>query len=208
MLDSVSTLFALHMLLVKRPEDSLMQSWWRLICENANTLWTQGSETKKINCPNGKCWYLINTTDLLVRECYELELQKVLEERAKEKPLLLYLGTAGVGKSGFLQFLLLYLVYEAQTNKTVYSIRLRKFQGDNSPPADWLLYSDGRVVDCCGINKDVEVDYFLSDSQDIPDSMAITASKGCFLATSESSNAYKLYKRINGTLTRPIPLFR
>jgi hypothetical protein len=191
-------------------EDSVMQNEWGWICDNVGVLWENGVNNKKIRTLDGKDWHLINTAELMVRECYEIELAELLRERKTvKKSLFLYLGTAGIGKSGFLQFLLLYLVHEAQTQNRVYSIRLRKFEGDTNPPSDWLLHSDGRCFDFSTAGYlDMEVDFFFSDSQDISESMAATATKGCFLASaSESFKAYKLFKKIRGVMTRPIPLF-
>ncbi len=83
-----------------------------------------------------------------MRSCYKENLEKFREKRnqltADQTLKVAYIGTSGIGKSGFLQLLLISLVHEAKSNGVVYTIRLKVFISDRSPPQDWLFHTDGR----------------------------------------------------------------
>lgn len=106
---------------------------------------------------------------------------------------LAYVGTSGIGKSGFLQLLLVYLIYEAYKNSTAYAIRLKMFISDRSPPEDWLLHTNGH----CSLYNGAKVDYYLSDSVDISSRDLSYFRIACILATSENLTQFsKIPERI------------
>lgn len=90
-------------------------------------------------------------------------------------------GTSGIGKSGFLQTLLLYLMHEAKEKGVVYSIRLRIYISRRNPPKDRLLLTDGR----CSLYNDERVDFYLSDSIDITSYDVTNTRIACVHATAD-----------------------
>jgi hypothetical protein len=116
---------------------------------------------------------------------------------------LAYIGTSGIGKSGFLQLLLIYLVHEAKSNGVVYTIRLSVFQSERKPPEDWLLHTDGH----CSLYNKERVDYYLSDSVDITSPDLSNVRFACVLATSEKSSESKQFEKLPGRNLIPMPVW-
>ena len=114
-----------------------------------------------------------------------------------------FIGTSGIGKSGFLQTLLVYLVHEAKSRGMVYSIRLSVFQSERKPPEDWILHTDGH---CWLYNKE-RVDYYLSDSVDITAPDLSIVKIACVLATSEKSSESKQFEKLPGRTLVPMPVW-
>jgi len=144
---------------------------------------------------------------LYIRPCYQSNLEAFIQKRNElendEILKVAYIGTSGIGKSGFLQTLLVYLVHEAKSRGAVYSIRLSVFVSERRSPEDWLLFTDGH---CWVYNKE-SVDYYLSDSADItaPDSSIVKVA--CVLATSEKSSESKQFEKLPASTLIPMPMW-
>jgi hypothetical protein len=128
---------------------------------------------------------------------------------SREKLKLAYFGTSGIGKSGFLQLLLTYLVHEAKSHGVVYTIRLKVFVSDRIPPKDWFLCTDGY----CSIYKDDKVDYCLSDSVDIASAkfecsnLLSDVRIARVLATSEKPTESKRFEKLPKRKMIPMPVW-
>ena len=75
-------------------------------------------------------WLLIPVKKLYIRLCYKTNLEMLKKKRNQSNSgqilKFAFIGTtSGIDKSGFLQFLLIYLVHDAKVHGVVYSIRLK-----------------------------------------------------------------------------------
>jgi hypothetical protein len=139
----------------QRAVTSGFQSDWRDLCSKINLIWST-YHSGYIETPTEQ-WDLISTRRLYIRSCYKQNLEKFTSKRdtlaSHEKLKWAYIGTSGIGKSGFLQLLLVSLVKEAKEKGVVHLIRLKMFSSDKSPPKDWLLHTNGR----CSVYNDARV---------------------------------------------------
>jgi hypothetical protein len=187
----------------ENPVTAGFQSDWKDLCLEINSVWST-YDIGFIESPS-KQWYLIPMKKLYLRSCYKENLNKFEGMRSQLSPdetlKVAYIGTSGIGKSGFLQTLLVYLVHEAKNKEMVDSIRLKVFISDSSPPKDWLLRTDGR----CAIYKGERVDYYLSDSADIASPELINVRIACVLATSEKST--RQFEKLPKRVLKPMPVW-
>jgi hypothetical protein len=175
---------------------------WKDICTDIASVWSN-FDAGNIESPTQQ-WYLIPVKKLYVRSCYKENLEKFKGKRDKlspnEKLKLGYVGTSGIGKSGFLQLLLISLINEAKEKGVVYSIRLKVFISDRSPAKDWLLHTDGR----CSLYNEERVDYYLSDSGDVTTPDLSNVRVACVLATSERSKQFEKLKNTSHSYIRQV----
>ena len=181
------------------------QADWKGICSKISSIWSK-FESGFIESPT-KHWDLIPVKKLYIRSCYRENLEKFKANReqltADQTLKLAYIGTSGIGKSGFLQTLLVYLVHEAQEKGIVYSIRLSVFQSARQPPQAWLLRTDGH----CSAYHQERVDYYLSDSVDISSADLSNVRIACILATSEKSSESKQFEKLPERILIPLPVW-
>ncbi len=189
---------------------------WKHLCRNINTIWSASYDSGFIESPTGQ-WFLIPVRKLHLRPCYK-EILQIIQERINQMNpnlntnpninpsqvlKLAVTGTSGIGKNGFLQTLLLYLMHEAKEKGVVYSIRLRVFISRRNPLKDKLLLTDGR----CSLYNDEKVDFYLSDSIDITSYDVSNTRIACVHATADDFSESAQLQKLPDIDLIPLPLW-
>lgn len=187
------------------PETAGLLAQWKRLCSDVDSVWSNfdlgfiESRTRE--------WNLVPAKKLYIRSCYKKNLNEFIQRkdqlRADQILKVAYIGSSGIGKSAFLQVLLVYLVFEAKQKGVVYSIRLKVFISERSHAEDWLLRTDGS----CSIYGKQVVHYFLSDSVDIASFDLCEVQVACVLATSDKSSESKQFDKLPGRVIIPLPVW-
>ena len=133
-----------------------------------------------------KNWYLLDCKNLYKRRCYTTHYESLkdlvlVSNKAGRCAKMLHSGTCGVGKTAYLMFLLVSLIYDAHIANERIEIILSQLIGGNT--MNFLLRMDG-TVSVCGHTSPAH--YHISDSVDITSFSHV--SKGAVLATSGKSS--------------------
>jgi hypothetical protein len=187
-------------------------SHWEELCATVDKVWDAGSTCGYLTSPTTDGWVITSGPKIYIRPRYHELLKKFVDSRSKfaksEQRLCAgVVGTSGIGKSNFLQFLLVFLVHEARATRSVISIRVTTMDSNKKASNCYLLFSDGSYSTNTFETSHSKVDYHLSDSVDIGESSVCNIRRACFLASSEKSEEYGQFFKLRNRFVFTMPMW-
>jgi energy-coupling factor transporter ATP-binding protein EcfA2 len=147
-------------------------SHWEELCATVDKVWDAGSTCGYLTSPTTDGWVITSGPKIYIRPRYHELLKNFVDSRSKfaksEQRLCAgVVGTSGIGKSNFLQFLLVFLVHEARATRSVISIRVTTMDSNKKASNCYLLFSDGSYSTNTFETCHSKVDYHLTSVRSV-----------------------------------------